>query len=110
MGRIVMVSLTSFSIALVAAAGLDAYTAKWPSAAQSVWLVVPERTPLPRPPRVCCGGASARNATPADPFRSPRSEALRKGVLTSTLAGGDRAPGADLPRPSGGHHDQANCG
>jgi hypothetical protein len=99
MGRILVLSFASFSMALGAVAGLDAYTAKWPSAAQAVWIVASERTHAPRPPRACCGRVSARNATPADPFRSSKSAALGDGALASTLAGGDGPPGADPPRP-----------
>jgi hypothetical protein len=99
MGRILVVSVTSFCMAVVAVAGLDAYTARWPSAAQAVWLVVSERPHAPRPPRVCCGPLSARNAMPANQVRSPRSAALGNGALASIPAGGVEPPGADLPRP-----------
>ena len=98
MGRILVVSVTSFSMALVAVAGLGAYTTKWPSAAQAVSLVGSERTHAPRPPRVCCGRISARDALPAK-FRSPRSAALGNGALASTLTDGNGPPGADLARP-----------
>ena len=99
MAQILVVSVTSFSMAVVAVAGLDAYTARWPSATQAVWLVVSERPHAPRPPRVCCGPVSARNAMPANPFRSPRSAVRGNGPLASTLTDGNGPPGADLARP-----------
>lgn len=99
MGRILVVSFTSFSMALVVVAGLDAYTATWPSAAQAVWLVTPERAHAPQPPRGCCRRVSARKATPADPFRNSRSAALESGALASPLADGDGLASADPPHP-----------
>lgn len=99
MGRILVVSFTSFSMALVVVAGLDAYTARWPSAAQAVWLVTSERTHAPQPPRVCCRRVSARKATPADPFRNSRRAALGSGAMASPLADGDGLASADPPRP-----------
>ena len=99
MARILVVSVTSVSMAVVAVAGLDAYTARWPSAAQAVWLVVSEWPHAPRPPRVCCGPVSARTVMPANPFRSPGSAVHGNGALALTLTDGNGPPGADLARP-----------
>jgi hypothetical protein len=44
MRQIVVVSVTSFALALGAIAALDAYTFSHVSAAQPAWLVVPERS------------------------------------------------------------------
>lgn len=99
MGRILLVTFTSLSMALVAMAALDAYTVRWPSAAQAVWLVTSGPTHAPHPPRVCCRRVSARNATPPDPFRTSRSAALGNDALATPLADGDRPASADPPRP-----------